>query len=221
MSDVKLVVFDLDGTLIDSAEDIARAVNELRERFELAPLPLETIESYIGNGVRKLLERALPGFERESVEDAHEIYLPIYRRRLLDNTRAYPGVVPALEELDVAGRTLAVLTNKPLKESLLILEGLGLRRHFAQVYGGDSFEHKKPDPTGLRCLLDETNAGPRETLFVGDSAVDLETARNAGVRCCLVTYGIRPETVAALEPDLRVDDLRELRVGWTRISNTD
>jgi phosphoglycolate phosphatase len=210
MPDVKLVVFDLDGTLIDSAEDIARAVNELREQFELTPLPLEKIESYIGNGVGKLLERALPDFERDAVENAHEIYLPIYRRRLLDNTRAYPGVVPALAELDVPGRTLAVLTNKPLQESIMILEGLSLRQHFAHVYGGDSFEHKKPDPAGLRCLLDEAGAGTQETLFVGDSAVDLETARNAGVRCCLVTYGIGPETVASLEPDFRVDDLREL-----------
>lgn len=210
MPSVQLVIFDLDGTLVDSAEDIAHAVNEMREQFALAQLPLDKIESYIGNGVRKLLERALPGFERENVDRAHEIYLPIYRRRLLDNTRAYPGVVPALEELDVRGRTLAVLTNKPLKESIMILEGLGLHRHFAQVYGGDSFERKKPDPTGLRSLLDEADAGTRETLLVGDSAVDLETARNAGVRCCLVTYGIRPETVASLEPDFRVDDLREL-----------
>jgi len=210
MPSVKLVIFDLDGTLVDSAEDIAHSVNEMREQFTLAPLPLDAIESYIGNGVRKLIERALPGSERAIVESAHEIYLPIYRRRLLDNTRPYPGVVPALEELDVGGRTLAVLTNKPLSESIMILEGLGLRRHFAHVYGGDSFAQKKPDPTGLRRLLDDAGAGEHETLFVGDSAVDLETARNASVRCCLVTYGIRPETVASLEPDLRVDDLREL-----------
>jgi phosphoglycolate phosphatase len=210
MPDVKLVVFDLDGTLIDSAEDIARAVNELRAQFELAPLPLEKIESYIGNGVGKLLERALPEIERESLKNAHTLYLPIYRRRLLDNTKPYPGVPPALEELGAHGCTLAVLTNKPLKESIMILEGLGLHGHFARIYGGDSFEHKKPDPTGLRCLLEEAGAEPRETLFVGDSAIDLETARNAGVPCCLVTYGIRPETVASLGPDMRVDDLREL-----------
>jgi len=207
---MKLVIFDLDGTLVDSAEDIARAVNEMRDQFELAPLPLDEIESYIGNGVRKLLERALPGSEREVVDRAHEIYLPIYRRLLLDNTRPYPGVVPALEELDVRGHTLSVLTNKPRRESIMILEGLGLHRHFAQVYGGDSFEHKKPDPTGVRCLIDEAGAEMHETLFVGDSSVDLETARSAGVRCCLVTYGIRSETVASLEPDYWVDDLREL-----------
>ena len=182
----------------------------MRDQFELALLPLDEIESYIGNGVQKLLERALPSSAREVVERAHEIYLPIYRRRLLDDTRAYPEVVPSLETLDVRGRTLTILTNKPRLENIMILKGLGLRRHFAQVYGGDSFEHKKHDPTGVSCLLDEAGAGTHETLFVGDSAVDLETARSAGVRCCLVTYGIRQETAASLEPDYWLDDLHEL-----------
>ena len=210
MKVVKLVIFDLDGTLIDSAEDIAHSVNEVRDQLEVSPLPLATIEGYIGNGVRRLLELALADSERDVVDRAHELYLPIYRRRLLDNTRPYPGVVPALEELDGSERTLAVLTNKPVRESVMILEGLGLRRHFAFVYGGDSFEHKKPDPTGAEHLLDDVGVGCDETLFVGDSSVDLETARRARVPCCLVTYGIQPERIASLEPDYRVDDLREL-----------
>lgn len=207
---MKLVIFDLDGTLIDSAEDISRSVNEVRERFELEALPTKTIESYIGNGVRKLLERALPDSDEGAIDHAHEIYLPIYRRRLLDNTRPYPGVEPALEELADGERTLTVLTNKPHRESVMILEGLGLDRRFAFVYGGDSFEHRKPDPAGALRLLDNAGASPDETLFVGDSAVDLETARRAGVRCCLVTYGIRPEQLTSLEPDYWIDDLREL-----------
>ena len=207
---MKLVIFDLDGTLVDSAEDIAHAVNEVRDQFELAPLPLDEIESYIGNGVAKLLERALAGSARELVDRAQEIYPLIYRRRLLDHTRPYPGVVPALEELDARGRTLTVLTNKPLHESIMILEGLGLRQHFAQVYGGDSFDHKKPNPTGARRLLNEAAAETHETLFVGDSSIDLQTARAAGIPCCLVTYGIQSQTVASLEPDFWVDDLREI-----------
>lgn len=207
---MKLIIFDLDGTLIDSAEDIARSVNEVRAQLELPPLPLADVESCIGNGVRKLLERALPGREGEALDRAHEMYLPIYRRRLLDNTRPYPGVVPALEELDTPERTLSVLTNKPHRESTLILEGLGLHARFSFVYGGDSFARKKPDPIGVRRLIDDAEATENETLFVGDSAVDLATARRAGVRCCLVTYGIRPEKTASLEPDFRIDDFSEL-----------
>ena len=207
---MKLVIFDLDGTLIDSAKDIAHSVNELRERMDRSPLPLDVIESYIGNGVRVLLERAFGDAAAAAIDEAQRMYLPIYRRRLLDNTRAYPGVVETLDELQNGGRTLAVLTNKPRRESLMILEGLGLRKYFRSVYGGDSFERKKPDPSGVRHLLDEEGRTPDEVLFVGDSRVDLETARNAGVRSCLVSYGIRPEAAAALEPDFRIDDMREL-----------
>ena len=204
---IKLVIFDLDGTLIDSAEDIAHSVNELREKMDKSPLPLDRIESYIGNGVPVLLERA---FSDASAAASDEAYLPIYRRRLLDNTRVYPGVVETLNVLQEESRSLAVLTNKPLRESLMILEGLGLRKHFRSVYGGDSFEHKKPDPTGVLHLLDEAGRARDEALFVGDSRIDLETARNAGVPSCLVSYGIRPEASAALEPDFRIEDMREL-----------
>jgi phosphoglycolate phosphatase len=210
----KLVIFDLDGTLIDSAEDIALSVNELREHMDRSPLPLDLIESYIGNGVRVLLERAFDNATVAVIDEAQRMYLPIYRRRLLDNTRAYPGVGETLEVLQEDGRGLAVLTNKPLRESLMILEGLGLRKHFRSVYGGDSFEHRKPDPVGVLRILDEEGRAPEEALFVGDTRVDLETARNAGIRSCLVSYGIRPESSAALEPDFWpdfwIDDMREL-----------
>lgn len=207
---MKLVIFDLDGTLIDSAEDIANSVNEVRAQLALAPLPIPVIESYIGNGVRVLLERALDGCDPDVLERGNDAYLPIYRRRLLDKTKPYPGVSSALERLAAPGRTLAVLTNKPVLESVMILEGLNLDRHFASVYGGDSFPRKKPDPTGVYRLIEQAGAQPSETLFVGDSSVDLETARNAGVACCLVTYGIRPEHIAELEPDYRIHDLGEL-----------
>jgi phosphoglycolate phosphatase len=209
---MKLFIFDLDGTLVDSTEDIARSVNELLEASDRASLPTERIRTYIGNGVRRLLERALGDAEAEELDRAEEIYLSIYRRRLLETTRPYPGVEPALRALHEDGeRVLAVLTNKPLRESLLILDGLGLSRYFLRVYGGDSFPRKKPDPMGVIHLLEEVRASAGETLFVGDSSVDLETARNASVRSCLVVYPLPvPPPAVDPRPDFEVRDLREI-----------
>ena len=205
---MKLIVFDLDGTLVDSGEDIARSVNELLEGMGRPALPHARIQSYVGNGVRKLLERSLGDTETDLVR-AEARYLSIYRRRLLDTTRPYPGVVPALEAL-YRGHTLAVLTNKPVSESVQILEGLDLKRYFQAVLGGDSFSRKKPDPVGVRFLQAETGAKDEETLLVGDSTIDWETARNAEIRSCLVRYGMGPWNRAEERPDFVVDDLREL-----------
>jgi len=212
----RLVIFDLDGTLVDSAEDIALSVNELLGELGRSPLPVEQLRGYIGNGVRKLLERTLaatassPGLPGEGeLDGAVARYLPIYRRRLLDHTRAYPGVEEALRTLG-RERALAVLTNKPRRESVMILEGLALYRHFRAVYGGDSFAERKPHPMGVHHLLDELGCTAAETLFVGDSAVDVRTARSASVRSCLVAYGIGYADAKDLEPDLVVQDLREL-----------
>jgi len=208
-SGVKLIIFDLDGTLVDSGEDIARSVNELLERSHRPALAHHRIRSYVGNGVRKLLERSLGETSDPELARAEALYLSIYRRRLLETTRPYPGVVPALEALH-RERPLAVLTNKPAMESLMILEGLDLRRYFRAVYGGDSFACQKPDPMGVRFLQEETEAGADETLLVGDSTIDLATARNAGIRSGIVTYGMGPWNQATELPDLVVDDLREL-----------
>ena len=206
---MKLIIFDLDGTLVDSGEDIARSVNELLERGQRPKLPQSRIQSYVGDGVRKLLERSLGEASDAELARAEALYLSIYRRRLLETTRPYPGVVPALEALH-RERPLAVLTNKPVMESLRILEGLDLQRYFGAVYGGDSFARKKPDPIGVRFLQEETGADADETLLVGDSTVDLSTARNAGIRSCLVRYGLGPWNETTDHPDLVVDDLREL-----------
>ena len=208
-SGVNLIIFDLDGTLVDSGEDIARSVNELLERSRRPTLPHSRIRSYVGDGVRKLLERSLGETEDEELARAEALYLSIYRRRLLETTRPYPGVVPALESLHREFR-LAVLTNKPVMESVRILDGLDLRRYFQAVYGGDSFARKKPDPIGVRFLQEETGSDTDETLLVGDSTVDFSTARNAGIRSCLVRYGMGPWDEATEHPDLVVDDLREL-----------
>jgi phosphoglycolate phosphatase len=207
---VKLLIFDLDGTLVDSTEDIARSVNELLETRNRPPLAEARIRSYIGNGVRRLLERALGDVGPDDLARAEELYLSIYRRRLLETTLPYPGVEPALRALH-GERALAVLTNKPLQESVLILDGLGLSRYFGSIYGGDSFPRKKPDPTGVMRLLEQTSASADETLFVGDSSVDLETARNASVRSCLIAYPVpTPSQDVELRPDFTIHDLREI-----------
>jgi phosphoglycolate phosphatase len=204
-----LILFDLDGTLVDSVQDIASSVNELRERMGRSALPPRTIQSFVGDGVRKLLERSLEAAPDADLAREEEVYLSIYRRRLLETTKPYPGVVPALEELHLR-HPLAVLTNKPLAESLGILEGLHLRRYFRAVCGGDSFARKKPDPMGVRFLQEELGAQDGTTILVGDSSVDYRTAKNAGILSCLVRYGLGPWNEAEERPDFVVDDLREL-----------
>jgi phosphoglycolate phosphatase len=204
----KLVIFDLDGTLVDSARDIALSVNELRVELGRASLPLATIESYIGNGVRALLSRAFDESSDEGLDVLHAKYLPIYRRRLLDNTRPYPFVEEVLDELKKRGLDLVVLTNKPRRESRMLLEGLGLSTYFGAIEGGDSFSHRKPNPVGAVELLARFETIPAEALFVGDSAIDLETARCAGIPCCLVRYGIGD--TSDLTPETWIDDFRQL-----------
>ncbi len=206
---VKLILFDLDGTLVDSLSDIASSVNELLEMLRRPPLPRAQIQSYVGDGVRKLLERSLLDSSDADLGREEARYLSIYRRRLLETTRPYPGVVAALEALhrDFA---LAVLTNKPVTESIRILQGLDLKRYFRAVCGGDSFARKKPDPIGVRFLQEELGVDSGGSLLVGDSTIDYRTARNAGIRSCIVRYGLGPWNEAEERPDFVVDDLREL-----------
>ena len=205
-----LIIFDLDGTLVDSRRDIAASVNELLSGMGRAQLPPERIFGFIGNGVRKLLERSLEGDPGDrAIDAAIERYLPIYRRRLLETTRPYPGVREALETLQ-PGRKMAVLTNKPTRESLDVLEGLDLSRYFNEVHGGDSFPHRKPHRMGVDALIESTGARRARTLLVGDSRVDFETAHNSEIPVSLVTYGIGADEVGELSPDYVVDDLRQL-----------
>jgi phosphoglycolate phosphatase len=205
-----LVIFDLDGTLVDSRRDIATSVNELLSGMRRPQLPPETVYGFIGNGVRRLLERSLgDGADEQEIDAALERFLPIYRSHLLDTTRPYPGVPEALEELKPR-RGMAVLTNKPTRESLVVLEALGLRGFFSQVHGGDAFPHRKPHRMGVDALIESTAARRERTLMVGDSRVDFETARNSEIRVSLVTYGIGAAEVRALAPDFVIDDLREL-----------
>ncbi|HUK15211.1 MAG TPA: HAD-IA family hydrolase [Bryobacteraceae bacterium] len=206
-----LLIFDLDGTLIDSRLDLANAVNATRRHMGMEPLCNERVYSYVGNGAPVLIRRALGERATEAeVQEGLEFFLEYYREHDLDNTTLYSGVKESLDRLRAAGKQMAVLTNKPLRMSQHIVEGLGVAGHFLKVYGGNSFEFKKPNPIGIRTLMDITSVGPDRTMMVGDSSVDVETARNAGVRCCGVTYGFQPETLADPPPDLMVDRMEEL-----------
>jgi len=209
-----LLIFDLDGTLIDSKLDLAHAVNATRAHMGMEPLEFERVYSYVGNGAPVLIRRALgEQATEEEVEEGLEFFLEYYREHVLDFTRLYPGVKEALERLSAVGKRMAVLTNKPVRMSKFIVQGLGVAEHFFQVYGGNSFDFKKPNPIGVETLMRES-AVPRErTMMVGDSAVDVNTANNAGVMSCGVTYGFQPETLIDPKPDLLVDRIEEL-VDW-------
>jgi phosphoglycolate phosphatase len=205
------VIFDLDGTLIDSKQDLCDSVNATREYLGLERLPDETVASYVGNGAPVLIQRAMPEYYSEKqLEEALGYFLGYYRDHMLDTTRDYGGVRECLEQLQAAGVKMAVLTNKPVRFSRDLVKGLGLDGYFVQVYGGNSFEKKKPDPAGLHALVAEAGARIEETWMVGDSAVDVKTGRNAGVRCVGVTYGLQPESLVENQPDLLLDSLADL-----------
>ena len=208
-NNVQLLVFDLDGTLVDSKLDLALSVNAMRQELGLAPLPLHLISSYVGHGVLLLVRRSL-GTQAtdENVERGLAFFLDYYRQHMLDNTAPYPGVSEALEKLK--GCKMAVLTNKPVNFSREMISRLGYDRYFAYIYGGNSFPQKKPDPVGLHKLMEDLQVSPRETLMVGDSDTDILTGRNAGVLTCGVTYGFGAHTLEKVSPDLIIDDMREL-----------
>jgi phosphoglycolate phosphatase len=206
-----LIIFDLDGTLIDSARDLEIATNQTRAHFGLPALEAKVVQSYVGNGAAMLVRRALGGeASEELVEEAVSYFVKFYRAHALANTRLYAGVENAVAHLAANGHTLAVLTNKPVKISMDIVAGLGLGSHFQRIYGGDSFAQKKPDPIGITALMEETANRKEDTWMVGDSGVDVETARNAEVRACGVGWGFQPESFKTYPPDVMVQEPREL-----------
>lgn len=208
---MNLLIFDLDGTLIDSKLDLAHAVNAARAHMGLGDLPHPLVFSYVGNGAPTLIRRSLgPEAGEAQVQEALEFFLEYYRDHMLDYTTLYPGVADTLDVLLQSGKRMAVLTNKPVRISKAIIGGLGLERHFFQIYGGNSFEQKKPHPIGIETLLSEAGMGAGHALMIGDSAVDIQTARNAGIKSCGVTYGFQPETLAAEPPDFLIDRFEDL-----------
>jgi phosphoglycolate phosphatase len=186
---IDLIVFDLDGTLVDSHRDIANAANALVEELGGRRLPDAAIVGMVGEGAALLVRRALAAAGLDAAPPgALDRFLTLYDARLLEHTAPYDGTVQVLAEL-VKQVPLSVLTNKPQRPSERILEALGLRHYFREVVGGDTPLGRKPDPAGLLHLASVVGVSPARTLMVGDSPVDLGTARNAGARICLVRYG--------------------------------
>jgi phosphoglycolate phosphatase len=213
---IKLVIFDLDGTLIDSRLDLVHSVNAALRHIGRPELPDDVIASYVGDGAPILIQRALGGEATDEalVRKGLAFFLSYYREHKLDHTTVYEGVKEALATVQLASngtrRKLAVLSNKPVVPSRAIVEALGLGPFFTQIYGGNSFATKKPDPEGARKLLEESGVRAKEAVIVGDSHVDIETGRNAGLWTVGVSYGFAPHTLVGNPPDVLVDTAREL-----------
>jgi phosphoglycolate phosphatase len=209
---LRLIAFDLDGTLIDSRADLVASVNATLAHLGRHPLPDAVIASYIGDGVHMLVRRALGDPEHEEiVTDAVSFFLTYYRVHKLDHTYVYEGVLDALAAIARAlpDTSIAVLTNKPVRPSEEICAALRLAPHCFRIYGGNSFETKKPDPLGLETLMREAGATPEQTLMIGDSDADVLTARNAGASVIGCRFGLAPHSLADAPPDCLVDSPSE------------
>lgn len=211
ITEPKLLIFDLDGTLIDSKADLVASVNATRAHMQLDALPEALIASYVGNGAPVLIRRAMgPEASDELVEAALAYFIDHYNTHCLDRTVLYPGVLQTLAAARERNIALAVLTNKPVRISNVIVDGLGVGSYFFRVYGGNSFDQKKPDPIGIHKLREESNTPAPKTVMIGDSHVDIQTAINAQVRSVGLTYGLQPESLNTTPPDLLLDRMEDL-----------
>ncbi len=217
---IRLLVFDLDGTLIDSRLDLIHSVNATMRHIGRSELEDDVIASYVGDGAPALVRRALGNTAPGNTEDealfrvALEYFLGYYRLHKLDHTTVYDGIPETLARLAEASngeqRLMAVLSNKPVNPSRDIVRALGLGDFFVRVYGGNSFTAKKPDPLGVQTILQETGVAAADALMIGDSSIDVLTGRNAGLWTCGVMYGFAPHSLDEVPPDVLVETPREL-----------
>lgn len=213
---IHLLIFDLDGTLIDSRLDLVHSVNAMLRNAGRPELPGDVIATYVGDGAPMLVRRALgEAVDEPFLKAALEYFLGYYRLHKLDHTTVYEGIPEVLAALSHASngvqRQMAVLSNKPVRPSQDIVQALGLGDFFVRIYGGNSFVTKKPDPLGAETILHETGVRPEGALMIGDSSIDVLTGRNAGLWTCGVTYGFAPHTLEEVAPDVVVETPAELR----------
>jgi phosphoglycolate phosphatase len=217
---IRLLVFDLDGTLIDSRLDLIHSVNAMLQHIGRPALDGHVIASYVGDGAPALVRRAIGDTNDEALfRAAMEYFLGYYRIHKLDHTTVYAGMAETLAGLadpsrgnpsNGVRRQMAVLSNKPVNPSRDIVQALGLGEFFVRIYGGNSFTTKKPDPLGVQTILHETGVAADEALIIGDSSIDVLTGRNAGMWTCGVTYGFAPHSLEEVPPDVRIETPREL-----------
>ena len=212
---IRLLVFDLDGTLIDSRLDLIHSVNAMLQHIGRPALDGDVIASYVGDGAPALVRRAVGDTNDEALLlRALEYFLGYYRLHKLDHTTVYEGIAEALasvaDSTNGVRRLMAVLSNKPVNPSRDIVQALGLGDFFVRIYGGNSFTTKKPDPLGVRTILQETGIAADEALIIGDSSIDVLTGRNAGLWTCGVNYGFAPHSLEEVPPDVLIESPREL-----------
>jgi phosphoglycolate phosphatase len=212
MSSLKAIIFDLDGTLVDSARDLRDAVNILLAEEGLRQISLEEVKSMIGDGAARLVERGVSatGGDLSRLPALVPRFLQIYEANASRYTEAYPGVVETLSSLRELGLPLAVVTNKPYAATIDILEVLGLRTYFDAVVGGDTLPERKPHPAPILAALEHLGVAPEAALMVGDNYHDVQAARAAGVRAFAVTYGYSHKPHAELGADRLIDAMSEL-----------
>jgi phosphoglycolate phosphatase len=205
---IELVMFDLDGTLANTGQDLTDAVNYTRAYFNLSRLPKSLVTAHVGRGVEYLLKHALPE-NPARFQEIMRVFLAHYESHLLDKTVLYPNVHAVLEYFQ--NRRKVVVSNKTHRLTLAVLRGLGVDKEFDAILGGDSAAEKKPHPALLNHVLERFRVPAADALIVGDGDTDIEAGRRAGVLTCGVTYGLgSAEDLIAAGPDFLIDDLGEL-----------
>jgi phosphoglycolate phosphatase len=209
---IKLLVWDMDGTLVDSALDLALAINAMLRHLKRPELPVELITSYIGNGITDLVRRSLGDTNDDAlIQTGLAYFVPYYDDHKLDHTHVYAGVMEMLKTIQKqTSLHMAILTNKSAGLSRGVSDGLELTAFMSEICGGDSFPTRKPDPHGVRALMAEHGALPTEAIMIGDSQNDILTANNAGMFSVGVTYGLSPDSLKLHPPDVMIDHPREM-----------